>query len=159
MTRLNDHADALRLDGLLNGLCYLHREALLYLQPPGKDVHQTRNLTQPNHLTVWNISHVHFAEKWQHVVLAQAEHFNILDDDHLVIGHIKKYTLENLIRALPLAFGQIFERFLHSLRRLEQAIALRIFSQTHQNLMHQVGSAGGGQRKWFIDLLHSVARS
>jgi hypothetical protein len=37
---------------------------------------------------------MHFAEEWQQVMLAQAEHFHVFDDDHLVIFFVEERAFE-----------------------------------------------------------------
>src|SRR5580704_883577 len=92
--RFNHHSDALRFDDFLNRLGDLRGQALLNLEPSGKEFDQAREFTEADHFAVRNIGHVHLAEEGQHVMLAQAEHFYVLDDDHLVVGDGKKSALE-----------------------------------------------------------------
>src|SRR5690242_11977028 len=52
---LNDHTDALRLDGVLNCFRDLRGQPLLHLQPAGKHFHQTWQLAQPDNLAIGNV--------------------------------------------------------------------------------------------------------
>src|SRR5258708_39875026 len=85
MPRLNDDADALRFDGVLDRLRNLRGHPLLDLQAAREDFDETRYFAQADDFSVWDIRHVHLAEKWQQVVFAQAEHFDVFYDDHLVV--------------------------------------------------------------------------
>src|SRR5207249_11687574 len=96
MPRFNHHAYSLRLDGTLDGFCNLHGEAFLDLQSAGKDVYNAGNLAQTNHLAVWDIGHMDFAEERQDMMLAQTEHFYIFNDDHLVVGDLKERAFQYL---------------------------------------------------------------
>ncbi len=76
MARFNDHADALWLDGFLNGLGNLRGQPFLDLQAAGEDFDQARNLAQADDFAVRNICDMDFAKERQDVVLAEAEHLD-----------------------------------------------------------------------------------
>src|SRR5712691_6551077 len=88
MAGLDDHPDALRFDYFLNRLGDLGGEALLDLQPPGKEFDETRHFAEADHFAVRDVGYVHLAEERQHVVLTQTKHFDVFDDDHLVVSDI-----------------------------------------------------------------------
>src|SRR5262245_57602686 len=94
----NHHAHAQRLDGVLDGFGDLHGQAFLHLQAAREDVHQPGDLAQSHYFAVGNVSHVNLAEEWQQMMLAQAEHLDVLDDDHFVVGDLKQGSLKNLVR-------------------------------------------------------------
>src|SRR5579864_8135199 len=87
---LDDTSNPSRLDDFLDGLSNLGREALLDLQAAGEDFYEARNFAQANHFAIRNVGDVHLAEKWQHMVLAEAEHFDVLHDHHFVISNGKQ---------------------------------------------------------------------
>src|SRR5262245_3088944 len=87
MAGFNDHADALRIDGSLDGFSNLCGHALLNLQAARENLDQPGNLAESNNSSVRNIGDVHLAEEWQHVMLTQAEHLNVFDDHHLVVSN------------------------------------------------------------------------
>ena len=89
MASLDDHADALGFDHFLNGFGDLRGQPLLNLQPAGEQFNQPRNFAEAKNPAIGDVGHMHFAEKREQMVLAQAEHFNVFDDDHLVIIHGK----------------------------------------------------------------------
>ena len=47
-----------------------------------------------------------FAEKRKQVVLAQAVHLDISNDDHLIVLHIEERPVENFLNALPITLCQ-----------------------------------------------------
>ena len=87
-----------RLNRFLNCLRNLHGQTLLHLQTTGKHFHQARDLAQTDHFALGNVGHVHLAEEWQHVMLAKAEHFDVLHDHHLVVIHAEQRGLQHLFR-------------------------------------------------------------
>src|SRR5690242_2395520 len=89
MASLNHHAHSLGFDGALDGFSNLHRESLLYLQAAGKDIYQAGDLAQSYDFPIRNVGHVDLAEERENVMLAEAEHFDVFDDDHLVVAHVK----------------------------------------------------------------------
>src|ERR1051326_6039305 len=105
VSRLNHHANALRIDSVLNGLSDLHRQTFLHLQAAGKDIDEARNLAQAQDLAVWDISDMNLAEKRKHVVLAEAEHLNVFHDHHFVIWHVKERALQDLVGTLLIALS------------------------------------------------------
>ena len=85
MSRLDDNADALRLDGVLDGFGNLGSQPLLDLQAARERFDETRYFAQADDFSVWDISHMHLAKKRQKMVLAQAEHFDVFHDHHFVV--------------------------------------------------------------------------
>src|ERR1019366_3970170 len=76
MAGLDDHAAALRLDGVLDRLGNTRGEALLDLQAAREGFDEARYFAQADHFSVGDVGHVHLAKKRQKVVLAEAEHFD-----------------------------------------------------------------------------------
>ncbi len=60
---LDDDTDAARLQDLADRLRDLTGKPLLDLKPPGENVHQTRQLRQPNDTARRDLSDMGFAEK------------------------------------------------------------------------------------------------
>src|SRR5919109_4736848 len=85
VTSFDYDPDALRFNRLLDGLGNLSGQALLDLQAPRENLDEPWNFAQPNDLSFGDISHVHLAEKRQHVVLAEAEHLYVFYYNHLVV--------------------------------------------------------------------------
>src|SRR5271165_4244022 len=144
VARFNDYAHAQRLNRLLNRLGDLHRQALLHLKPASEYFHQSRHLAQSDDLTFWYVCDVHFAEERQDMVLAKAEHLNVLYDHHLVVIHAKESTPQDLLGIFPVAFGEVLQRLPVTLWSLRQSLAIRLFSQPHEHLARQFFKAGAG---------------
>src|SRR5271165_3260103 len=144
VARFNDYAHAQRLNRLLNRLGDLHRQTLLHLKPARKDFYQPRHLAQTDYLAFWNIRNVHFAEERQDMVLAKAEHLNVLYDHHLVVIHAEESTPQDLFGIFPVAFGEVLQRLRVTLWSLRQSLAIRLFSQPHEHLARQFFKAGAG---------------
>src|SRR4029077_1056237 len=138
MPRFNDYPHALRSDSTLNRFSNLCRETLLHLQSTRKYVHQARNLAEPNHFPLRNISDVDLAKKRQKVVLAETKHLNILDDDHLVISHIEHRPKQSFVGILTVSLGQILHRTLHAFGGMQQAIPLWVLVETDQCFPHEL---------------------
>src|SRR6266436_41572 len=136
MARLNHHAHALRLDRLLYGFRDLGGQTFLNLQAAREDFDQPRNLAQPDHFTFGDISHVYFAEKWQHVMFAQAEHLNVFDNNHLVVGDGEERLLQHRVRIFFVAAGEKFPGPAHAIRSADQTLARRIFADTDNHFAH-----------------------
>src|SRR5216683_2394514 len=86
MPGLDDHAYALWLDGVLDRLRNLRGQPLLDLQAARERFDEARYFAQADHFSVGDVGHVDLAKKRQKVVLAQAEHFDVFHDHHLVVG-------------------------------------------------------------------------
>src|ERR1019366_2807920 len=158
MADLDDHADAQRLNRLLNRLGNLHGQTLLHLQTTGKYFHQSRDLAQTDHFALGNIGHMDLAEEWQHVVLTQAEHFDVLHDHHLVVVHAEQRRLQHLFRVFAVALGKVLQGVGEALRRLQQSLAVRLFAQANQHLARQLFEAGAGQGRRFRQFSHHSPR-
>src|ERR1700722_346584 len=104
--RLANDAHAHRLDQFLNGLRDLLCQALLDLQAPRKNVHNARQLTEPDHAVTRDISDVDLAEKRQHMVLAHAEELDVLHDDHLVVLHGKQRAVDDFVDVRGITAGE-----------------------------------------------------
>ena len=137
----------------------MHGDPLLHLQTAGEDFHQASDFAQSDDLAFGDIGDVHFAKKGQHVVLAQAEHLNVLYDHHFVIVNAEQRALQDLLRVLAIAFGEILQRLGVTLRCLQQAFALGLFAQADQHLAHQFVEAGAGDGRSCDQVFHKSAIS
>src|SRR5438552_6762102 len=134
MARFDDHADTLRRNLFLNGFSDLAGHALLDLQAPREHVHQAGHFAQPNHFFARQIGHVGLAEERQQVMLAQTEKLDVLDQHHFVVAHAERRAVEQMVGVLVIAAGQEAQRLLVALRRLAQALAIRIFADQPDDL-------------------------
>src|SRR5437660_9942575 len=74
------------------------------------------------------------------MVLAEAEELDILHDDHLVIGHAERRTIQYMIQVQVVTAGQILERFLETLRRFAQPFAIGVLSNDLDDLANVEGN-------------------
>src|SRR5215467_394095 len=130
VARFDDDSDALRLDHFLNRLGDLRREAFLDLQAPREQLYETWDFAQTNHTPVRDISNMHLAEKWQHMVLTEAEHLDVFHDHHLVVTNGEKSTFEQRFRIFFIALGQELHSLLDTCGRIDQPFARWLLSET-----------------------------
>src|SRR5437868_14857621 len=128
MPRFDDYTHALRLDYLLDRFGNLGGEAFLNLQPPRKKFDQAWNFAQANHFSIRNISDVYLPEERQHVMLAQAEHFDVFHDNHFVVANRKQSALQQSFGIFLVSLGEILHGFMDALGRGSQALARWIFA-------------------------------
>src|SRR5438445_5407241 len=121
VARLNDHADTLGLDDFLDSLCDLGGEALLDLQAAREEFDQPWNFAEADDFAVRNVGHVHLSEERQHVVLAEAEHLDVFDDHHFVIGNREESAFQEGFGVLVIAPGEKVESFVNPLGGAKEA--------------------------------------
>ena len=126
---LDDDGDAFRLQGLLNAVTDLLGEALLDLQAAGEGVDDPRNLAEANNGAVGDVRDMSLAKKRKHVVLTQAVHLDVLDQDHFVIGLVKQRGAQDFRGIHTHAARQHGHGFGCAHRRLQQTLALGILPQ------------------------------
>src|SRR5260370_2273038 len=160
MAGLDNQANTVRSDFFLDGLGDLAGHALLNLQAARKHVDHAGDLAEPQNTFVRQIGHVGLAEERQKVMFAEAEEFDVLHDDHLIVGHTKRSAVQYMIQVQVVTAGQILERFLESLRRLAQPFAIGILSEDLDDLAHVAGYGARFdflaviQKKFFRWLVH-----
>src|SRR5271157_4426916 len=157
VSRFDHHAHAQRLDRFLNGLGNLHCEPLLHLQAARKYFHQPRNLAQADDLALWDVRDVYFAEERQHMVLAKAEHLDVLHDHHLVVIHAVERALQDQLGILAVALGEVLQRLRVALRGLGQSFSAGLFAETDEHLARQFFKAGASQGRGFNHVFHKSA--
>src|SRR6266446_3305332 len=140
MAGFDNHANTLRSDFFLDGLGNLTGHALLNLQTARKHVDHACNLAESQHTLLRQIGDMGFAEERQEVVFAEAEEFDVFNDDHLVVGHAERRAVQYMIDVQVVTAGQILERFLETLRRLAQPFAIGILSDDLDDLAHVAGN-------------------
>src|SRR5712664_3331569 len=140
MAGFDNHANTLRSDFFLDGLRDLAGHAFLNLQAARKHVDHAGDLAEPQNPLVRQIGHVGLAEERQQMVFAEAEEFDVLHDNHLVVGHAERRAVQYMIQVQVVTAGQILERFLETLRRLAQPFAIRILSDDLDDLAHVAGN-------------------
>src|SRR5487761_94683 len=141
MPCLDDHADALWADASLNGLRDLVRQPLLNLQPPRVHVHQPRHFAQADHLFRRNVRDMASAEERKQVMLAQAIHFDVLDDHHFVIAHAEHRTIQKFLRVLSVTAGEKTQSLVKTLGSPAQSFAIGILTEQDDDAPNQIGNA------------------
>ena len=145
---LDDYAHALGFDYFLDGFGDLGGEALLDLQAAGKEFDETRDFAKADDFAVGDVRYVYFAEEWQQVVLAEAEHFYVLDDHHFVVGDGEERAFEQGFGIFGVAAGEELHGFANALGSLLEALAVRVFPEADEHFLDEIfeGSVGeGGQ--------------
>src|SRR5260221_2186562 len=150
MARFDNHADALRRDFFFDRLRNLAGHALLNLQPPREHVHEPRDFAQAENFFRRQIRDVRFAEKWKHVMLAQAEKLDVLDDHQFVVTDAECCAVQDGVEILMIATGQKLQRFFKTLRSFAQSFAVRIFADQFDDFAHMARDAFRIQRLFFI---------
>jgi len=142
MLSLDNDSHAPRLNLFSDGVGNLSGQAFLHLKPPGEHVDKTWNLAEPDYAAVRDVTDVAFSEKRQKVMLAQAENFDVADDDHLVISDVKKRPTQNLVCIHAIAAGQKPHCLVYSKRSVLQAIARWILADLFQDRPDFINHAG-----------------
>jgi len=146
----DDDADALRFDYFLDGLGDLGGEAFLNLQAAGEQFNEARNFAEADYLPIRDVGDVHFAEEWEHVMLAEAEHFDIFDDDHFVVGYGEERALKQRFGVFVVAAGEELHGFANPLGRLQQAFAVRVFAEADEHFLDEIFEAGAGEGSYGV---------
>src|SRR3981189_2323501 len=114
MPGLDDNADALRFDRVLDRLRNLRGQPLLDLQAARERFDETRYFAQTDDFSVWDIGHVQLAKKRQKMVLAQAEHFDVFYDHHLVVIDSEQCLAQKRFRIVLVSFDEKLHGFMHA---------------------------------------------
>src|SRR6266404_6255874 len=101
----DDYADALRSDFFLDRFRDLAGHAFLNLQPPREHVDQSRDFAEAKNALLRQIGHMSLAEERKDMVFAKTEEFDILDDDHFIVGHGKRGAVQHVIQILVISAG------------------------------------------------------
>jgi hypothetical protein len=101
----DDYGYTLWFDHSLNRFRNLCSEALLDLEAAGEEFDQARDFAEADHFAVGDVGHVHFSEEGQQVMLAEAEHFDVFDDDHFVVGDGEERAFEQGFGIFGVAAG------------------------------------------------------
>src|ERR1700674_416197 len=148
MAGLDDYADALRFDGVLDRLRNLRGQPLLDLQAARERFDEARYFAQADNFSVWDISHVHLAKKRQKMVLAQAEHFDVFHDHHLVVVDREQRLTQERFGIVLLALDAQLHGLMHARGCTRKAFAIRIFAEADNHFAHQVLIGGAGEGVW-----------
>ena len=136
MHGLDDDSDAHRVEGLLDTVADLLGQALLDLQAAGVSLHHAGDLGKPGDAAVRDVGDMGLADKREHVVLAQGEQFDVLDQDHLAVRLREYGGTDDGLAALLIALRQELPGLRHALGRLDEPLALRVLAQQLENGFH-----------------------
>lgn len=100
MTTLHNNRHTLRFQNLHNRIRHFLRQSLLDLQPPCKHLCDSGQFANPNDGIVRNIPNVHLPRERHQMVLAHAEHLDVLDDDHLGVILLENRPVDDIPHVL-----------------------------------------------------------
>ena len=75
---------------------------------------------------------MHLAEEWQHVVLAEREHLNVLHNHHLVVIDIEHGAAQYFCGIFVVSLGEKGHGFLDASGSLHQAVTIGILAEALQ---------------------------
>src|SRR6185369_3450662 len=136
VARFADHANTLRLDDFLDGFGDLRCKTFLHLEATREDFYESREFAQADYLAVRDVSDVYFAEERQHVMFTEAEHLDILDDDHFVIVHGEEGAVEDGFRIFLVAASKKLHSLANSFGSSRESFAIRVLPQADQHFAH-----------------------
>ncbi len=152
--RPNHHRHPRGAKVLLNRLGNLPGQPLLNLRPPRKHLNGPRQFAQPDHLAPrGQVRHIHRAHKRQQVMLAHRRKRNPSQHDGPV-GFLVEDSAEMLGRVLRKTAEDLAVRPGHPGRGIEQAVAIRVFTDGEEDLANRrlntglidAGATGQGRR-------------
>src|SRR6266404_6903505 len=114
MPGLDDYADALRFDGVLDRLRDLRGQPLLDLQAARESFDEARYFAQADDFSVWDIGDVYLAKKRQKVVLTKAEHFDVFYDHHFVVVDREQCLAQKRLGIVLVAFDEELHGLMHA---------------------------------------------
>ncbi len=136
---LEHHGDAARLEDLLDRGRDLRGQVLLRLQAPRIDVDQPRDLGQAHHALGRHIGDVRLAGERHHVVLAVRIERDVAHQHEIVVAAgLRERAVEHLGRAFLVAAEQLLIGAHEPLRRLDQALAVRIVADIGEQGAHRL---------------------
>ena len=92
-------------------------------------LHHAGDLGKAGDSPVRDIGHVRLADEGKHMVLAQREQLDVLDQDHLAVRLREDSGLDNLLAILEITLGQELHGFCHALRGLEETFPLDVLTE------------------------------
>ncbi len=133
----HDHADATRLQHLLDAARDLRGHFFLDLEAARIGFDHAREFRDPDHCTIGDVADVGLADDRRHVVLAMAFVFDVAQHDHLVVaGDFLEGALEVVLGIERIAAEPVAIGLDDAARRVEQAFARRVFAGVTQQGAH-----------------------
>ena len=129
----DDDGDAQRVQGLLDAVADLFGQAFLDLQATGEGLHDAGHLGQAGDFALGDVRDVRLADKRQHVMFAQGEKLDVLDDDHMIVRFLKQSALDDGLTVLEVSLCEELHSLGNTLRSFDETFALHILTQQSQN--------------------------
>ena len=104
---LDNNGHTYGIESLLDAITNLHGKALLHLQTACKTLDNTGNFGEAGDGAIWDIGNMGLAHKWEHVVLAHREEFDIFYHNHLLVLLLEHCRLQNCHRILLVTLGEV----------------------------------------------------
>src|SRR5262249_982080 len=139
MRGLDDHADALREERIVERLGDLSRQPLLDLEAAAEHLDEARQLREAKDLPVRNVRDVRLAEEGQEMMLAQRVEVDVLDQHHLVVVVFRENRpVQDLADILLVARREEVQHRLHAGGCLLQPLALGVLAKLPQDAFDQL---------------------
>ena len=122
MLTLNDYGYAERVESLLDALFDLRGETLLHLETASESIDDTRELAEPSDVVAWDVADMSLAEEREHVMFAHRIHFDVLDDNHLLILLLEHGAAEDCLGILIIALEKELHRLGDTLGSLDKPL-------------------------------------
>jgi len=149
---LDDDADAFGSEVALQAFSHLRRQALLELQLAREQLHDARQLGEPDDPRVGQVGDVRDAVKRQQVVHAQRVKRDVADDHELVIGAVvgERRQRERLVRQ------KLRERAGDAARSVAQPVIGDIAAQRDQQIADRLFGSEEIDARKLLGLQHGV---
>src|SRR5690606_33744333 len=122
-----------------------------------ENIHDAGNLGKANHLVIGQIGDMRLADDRHHMVLAMRMERDVLYEDEIVIAaDFLENRTEDFFRAFRIACEQFLISLCHTLRRSQNAFALRVVSSPKQKRAYRryrIGLRRLAMQKSYIGLL------
>ncbi|MNS78674.1 hypothetical protein D3C72_1122990 [compost metagenome] len=130
MLGLDDHADAVRAQHVLDGVGDVRGHLFLNLQAPRKAAHHAGQLGDADHAIGRQVADVGHADDRQHVVFAEADEADVLQHDQFVVAaDLLEGLLQIFARLDLIALEQLAIGLGHPLGRFHQTFAVGIVAR------------------------------
>ena len=134
VTGFDNNHDTQGFQGLLDGFLDLKGHALLHLQAMTVDVDYTGYLGESGDVAVGDVGHVYLTIEGQHVVFAEREEVDVLNDDHLTVVFLEQRIGQYLMSVHAIASGEHLHGLGHAQGCLLQPFAGGVFAKQLQDV-------------------------
>ena len=138
MNCFDDDPDPTRVQHILNGLRYLLCKPLLHLQSARKDFNYSRQLGQPDNLSIRNVRDVSLSKKRKHVVLTHRVQLNIAHNNHVFVRLVENRIAYDVLDSEIITPGEPGLSPGNTLGCLEQPVAGGVLAQQFELPPNQI---------------------